>query len=111
MNKAKLIFVAVGVLLAMAFTVSCSDDDKGPELVGACRYPAPNIPGIVYDASEYCAEYYNYSDNQWANAKQGCFELDGTVLDKCPSKFDCSDVRTGASSFGGAVDGRCKTIQ
>jgi len=83
----KLVFTAI-FGLALAFTLSCSDDDGGG--VAACKH-ADYFHG---DGIEHCSEISGKEASKYRDEiKEECEEEGGKFYDSCPSgyKLKCLD--------------------
>jgi len=94
MNRIKFlskITYTAGILLAMALTLSCSDDKDDPPPAGN---PNPITPYACirdgYGANiKLCTCFLNPSASEAEKGKKSCLNDGGTVMNKCPSNSSC----------------------
>jgi hypothetical protein len=98
MKKTKSFLFTASLALALAFTISCSDDEGSPSLLGACKF------------NDICEEIYGDSDDNKFKKKlrEECEEdEEGSVVKKCPSGFVKECSRSGKSkSYDGELSSK-----
>ena len=91
MNKS---LIATGILLVMAFTLSCSDDKE--ESPPPATNPNPVTPfACVHDNPDknstlkLCSCFLSLPSSEAEKTKNRCLDNGGSIMNKCPSNSLC----------------------
>jgi hypothetical protein len=90
MKTNKRFLLVASLALALAFTISCSDDEGSPSLLAACKVTKSGFH--LYEIyGEYCTEYYGDDNKDWAIGN--CEHEHGELVEECPksSVKKCSE--------------------
>jgi hypothetical protein len=82
MKTNKRFLLVASLALALAFTISCSDDDSLPSLLIACQIDDDPFYGKI------CIEEYGYGGDEYKNGLlEDCGWNGGHPIEKCSSDF------------------------